>query len=215
MAAARQRNFRRWFFTLAYWRRRAPWDTGISPPELVRTVAGDGPERLPAGRALDLGCGTGTNCLYLARHGWEATGIDFAAPAVRRARRRLATAVAAGELSGSARFLRGDVTRLERLPLTGPYSLLFDLGCFHGLAPAQRTAYAAGITRLSAPEATLLLYAFAPATAEQTGGAPGISQTELVATFAPAWRVQRIETGQGSRGRASAWYWLRRVQPPV
>ncbi|HEY5120563.1 MAG TPA: class I SAM-dependent methyltransferase, partial [Acidimicrobiales bacterium] len=31
---------------------------------------------LRAGRALDLGCGTGRNTLWLARRGWSVTGVD-------------------------------------------------------------------------------------------------------------------------------------------
>ena len=211
MAASRQRTFRRWFFTLSYWLGRAPWDTGISPPELVRTVEGAGPEWLAPGRALDLGCGTGTNSLYLARHGWEVTGIDFAAPAIVSARRKRAQA---GALTGTTRFLRGDVTHLERLALSGSYSLIFDLGCFHGLAPEGRPDYAAGVARVSAPGTLLLMYAFAPAASpEQAGGAPGITAEDLAAVFAPAWHVEHIETGHERRGRSSAWYWLRRVAP--
>jgi SAM-dependent methyltransferase len=189
-----------------YWTRRARWDTGISPPELVRTVEGNGPERMPAGRALDLGCGTGTNILYLAQHGWQVTGIDFAAPAVARARRKLARE---GRSASGIHVLRGDVTHLERLRLPRAFTLLFDLGCFHGIDPAGRARYAAGITQLSAPGATLLLYAFAPSAL--AGGAIGITGDALAATFAPAWTVERVETGQGPNGRASAWYWLRRA----
>src|SRR5579885_2975421 len=94
----------RWLFTIMYWRGRPPWDTGISPPELVEAI--EGPQALPPGRALDLGCGTGTNALYLARHGWQVTGIDFAAPAIEQARRK---AQAAGTPPGTVRFIRGDV----------------------------------------------------------------------------------------------------------
>src|SRR5881296_1344749 len=50
--------------------RRPPWDTGITPPEVERFVASHAP-----GRAIDLGCGTGTNAVYLARHGWSAVGV--------------------------------------------------------------------------------------------------------------------------------------------
>src|SRR5438132_11612963 len=63
------------FFQLAYLVGFKPWDSGVPPPELVEVV--EGPQALEPGRALDLGCGTGTNCIYLAEHGWDATGVDF------------------------------------------------------------------------------------------------------------------------------------------
>jgi hypothetical protein len=53
-------NTRRLFFTFAYLFGVKPWDSGISPPELVKVV--EGGDALRPGRAIDLGCGTGTNC---------------------------------------------------------------------------------------------------------------------------------------------------------
>ncbi|HUY53748.1 MAG TPA: class I SAM-dependent methyltransferase [Candidatus Nanopelagicaceae bacterium] len=41
---------------------------------------------LPPGRALDLGCGTGRNALWLARQGWQVTGIDGSAVGLAKAR---------------------------------------------------------------------------------------------------------------------------------
>ena len=43
--------------------------------------------RLPRGRALDLACGSGRNSLFLARNGFEVTGIDISAAGLERARR--------------------------------------------------------------------------------------------------------------------------------
>jgi SAM-dependent methyltransferase len=43
-------------------------------------------EGLPAGRALDVGCGEGADAVWLAEQGWEVTAVDIAAKAVERAR---------------------------------------------------------------------------------------------------------------------------------
>jgi methylase of polypeptide subunit release factors len=72
---------RKLFFNLAYLQKPV-WDTGISPPELLDFIANHNP-----GRALDLGCGTGTNSITLAKHGWEVTGVDFVKRAINLARR--------------------------------------------------------------------------------------------------------------------------------
>jgi SAM-dependent methyltransferase len=206
--ALRRRGFERWFFTLAYRRHRTPWDTGVTPPELVRVVEGPGPDRLPAGRALDLGCGTGTNALYLARHGWDVVGIDFAGPAIVRARSKAARA---GATAGSVRFLRGDVTHLAELDLRGPYDLVFDLGCFHGVAPEGRVRYAREIARLSRPGALLLLYAIRPG--KVGGRVIGLTVEDVRAVFVPQWRLERVEPGKNPNGREAAWYWMRREAP--
>ena len=41
---------------------------------------------LPAGRALDLGCGEGADALWLAERGWTVTAVDISATALERAR---------------------------------------------------------------------------------------------------------------------------------
>ena len=204
MTLLRRLKLDRLFFTLMYWRRSTPWDTGISPPELVAAV--EGPRARPPGRALDLGCGTGTNCLYLARHGWTATGVDFAAPAIARAE---AKARAAGVRPGTVRFFQGDVSHLEALDLGAPCDLLLDLGCLHGLPIAARGRYAAGVARAAAPGALYLLYAFGP----RTIGARHLGMTELDvrALFSGTFEVEHVEQGSDRGGVSSAWYWLRRV----
>ena len=196
----------RWRFTLSYRRGMTPWDTEVTPPELVTVVEGTGFEHQPPGRALDLGCGTGTNVLYLAAHGWDATGVDFAAPAIARATSKQGRAL---PLVGKARFLRGDVTRLEQLDLRGPFDLVFDLGCFHSLAAVDRPNYVRGTAALTEPGARMLLYAFAPTPLR--GRTIGITPADVRAAFAPAWVVEHVETGDDRGERVASWYWLRRV----
>lgn len=202
MSILRDLGLDRLTFTLAYLRQRAPWDTGVTPPELIAVVEGE--QALPPGRALDLGCGTGTNSLYLARHGWRVSGVDFAAPAIARARNKLRRA---GALTGTVRFLRGDVTDLAALPLEGSYSLLFDLGCLHTVPHAKRRRYAEGVSRLAAPGALYLLYGFMPSPDQRPRG---ITPDELRELFGPAFTIEREVEGQDRRRKVSNWYWLRK-----
>ena len=111
--------FRKLFFNLQYFK-QPPWDTGISPPELIQFMAGH-----PPGRALDLGCGTGTNAIELAKRGWQVTGIDFARRAIRIAHSK-------AKMAGvQIDFRVADVSKLP--DIAGPFDLILDIGCFHSL----------------------------------------------------------------------------------
>jgi SAM-dependent methyltransferase len=114
----------------------------------------EGPARLKPGRALDIGCGTGTDTIYLATHGWEVTAVDMVSKALIAARRE---ASAAGV---TPRFVQGDVTRLQDLGVGDGYTLLLDFGCFHTLPEDRRPAYVTSVSAVAAPGATLLLCGF-------------------------------------------------------
>ena len=187
------------FYHLAYLVGFKPWDSGMTPPELVALV--EGPDALPPGRALDLGCGTGTNAVYLASHGWSVTAIDLVGRALAAARRR---AAAAGV---EPRLLRGDVTRLGELGVGDGYELVFDLGCYHGIPAGRRDAYAAGVTRAAAPGAAMLLFGFAPGAMRP--GPLGTSADELRRRF-EGWEL--VEATRGT-DRLEAWWYRLRLRP--
>jgi len=185
------------FFELRYLLGNAPWDTGVVPPEVVELVE---QEKVPPGRALDLGCGTGTTSLYLARRGWKVVGIDFSVLAIWRARRR------AHRAGLSVRFHRADVTDLKFL--TGPFDLALDIGCLHGIPAGRRERYAAEVARLVRPGGFYLLYAFLPRPEGPSGR--GIAPDEVHRLFSPAFVVEREDTGKDPSGSRSAWYRMRR-----
>jgi hypothetical protein len=86
----------------------------------------------------------------------------------------------------TVRWVRGDVTELEDLELGDDHTLLLDFGCFHGLTDPQRGGAAAGMSKLAAPGATLLLFAFEPG---RRGPAPrGLDAAELRDRF-PGWEL--------------------------
>lgn len=190
-AGRRPRRAGRLRFELRYWTGRTPWDSGITPPEVVDFL-----ERTRPGRALDLGCGTGTNAVALAQRGWEVTAVDFSARALGAARSKAARA------SVTVRFLRRDVTRLD--DLQGPFDFALDIGCFHALEPAARRPYAASLARLLPPGATSMLYAFL----DPSDGWP--AEAEVRAAFEPDFELSRLEHGEFD-GRPSGWFtWARR-----
>lgn len=128
------------------------WDRGEPAKDVVQLVEGDQPQ--PPGRSLDIGCGTGTESIYLAAHGWEATGVDMVPKALAIARRK---AAAAGV---SPRFVEANATRLQDFGIGDGYDLLIDFGCFHTLPLDQRDAYVDSVSRVAAPGATFLLFGF-------------------------------------------------------
>ncbi len=179
---------RRLFYTLWYFR-APPWDTGISPPELIAFIQSN-----PPGRALDLGCGTGTNAITLTQHGWQVIGIDFIGKAIRRARYK------ARQEGLKIDFHVGDVTRLDKI--NGAFDLILDIGCFHNLPHAGKVKYVQNLERFLAPKGTFLLYGFI---SEIPNSESGITPNDLVLIQN---RLALVDRNDGTdRGqRPSAWF---------
>ncbi len=179
---------RKLFFNLAYLQKPI-WDTGMSPPELLDFITTHTP-----GRALDLGCGTGTNVITLAKHGWTVTGVDFARRAIQKAKPK----VQQNQVDVDLRV--EDVTRLDSIH--GPFDLILDTGCFHSLAPGKRQDYLTNIDRLLAGDGTILLYTFIGGGIGKTG--PGSSEDEIQFISQKLRIVARKDSTE--RGlRPSAW----------
>ena len=62
------------------------WSGDVNP--VLADIAGS----LPAGAALDLGCGEGADAVWLAGRGWQVTAVDVSATAVDRTARHAAEA---------------------------------------------------------------------------------------------------------------------------
>jgi len=183
----RRLNFSLWYFF------HPPWDSGISPPELLEFISDH-----PPGRALDLGCGTGTNVVTLAQRGWQVTGIDFAPPAIRMARRKIARA------GVQARVSVGDVTQLGGI--TGPFDLALDLGCFHGV-PA-RAKYLAGLARVLSPGGHWLMYGMLKS--DPADSRPGLTEADIELINSSGFRLLSRKDGWDKRDRPSAWFLFQR-----
>lgn len=172
-----------------------PWDTGVSPPELMEYIETNSP-----GRAVDIGCGTGTNVLTLARHHWNVTGLDISGLALHLARRRIAQA------GCQAAFVRGDFTGDINLP--NSIDLALDIGCFHGIV--DRGRYLDRLTGILRPGGHWLLYAFMKRAASD---AIGLGGTELEAILGHGYRLLKRSDGMERHARPSAWFLFQRAAP--
>jgi SAM-dependent methyltransferase len=162
------------FYALGF----TPWDGHPLSATLHELIEGTDP--VPSRSALDVGCGTGDTSIYLAQHGWQVTGVDFTPKALAQARAK------AGAANATVEFVHGDVTHLSQAGIKGPFQVIVDNGCFHGMSDGDRDLYVQEIGAAAAPGARLLMLAF-----KRSGrfGPPGVDQTEVERRFTPAWTL--------------------------
>lgn len=136
---------KRWYET-AYRNFRLPYDTG-EPEEVLKWVV-EGGHVAPC-RAIDLGCGPGRNAIYLARQGFDVTGIDFASSAIEKARER------AESFGLEIEFVEDDLTNLRNV--SGTFQFIVDVGTLDVLHFRIRDRYVQSVTRLAQPGTRFLL----------------------------------------------------------
>lgn len=165
------------------------WDSGKTPPELLEFIT-----QHPAGRAIDLGCGTGTNLITLAQHGWQVTGIEIAILAILKARKK----AKAANVKVQVKFR--DVSKLRNIH--GPFDLALDMGCFHNLKEKQRD-YLARLDEILTPGGYWLIYAHL-LPADGTPATHGLAPADLASAqsrFSLVWRKDSPDKA----GRDSIW----------
>jgi SAM-dependent methyltransferase len=189
--SSRNRLFRA-FYRLGF----IPWDGHPLAASLTSLV-----ESLPPGRALDIGCGTGDNCIYLSQHGWQVTGIDYVATAVDRARLKVAAA------GVDVTLKHADATRLRAGDVGAGFDLIVDNGCLHGMSDQDRDAYVREVTAVAATGARLLLVEFVPGA---SFGVPGIAPADVERRFSAHWKLTSSgdEAAMNHNGKNPARYYL-------
>jgi len=183
-----QNLFRRLIFQYWYFG-QPPWDTGISPPELLEFIQNNKP-----GRAIDIGCGTGTNVITLAKAKWQVTGVDFASRAIKIAKQKIKADGIQADLSVN------DATKLEGI--NGVFDLALDLGCFHSILKDGQAKYLTQLDRILAPSGFWLMYGFLnPGTLPSN---PGLAEADISLISAQLTLISRRDGLE--KQRPSAWF---------
>ena len=168
------------------------WDTHVSPPELFNFLMNH-----PAGKALDIGCGTGTNLITMAEKGWVVDGVEFIGKAVRAARRKI-----------YGKNLPIHIYHTDFLTRTFPaasYDLILDMGCYHSLPDEDKRLYEEKVTKSLVHGGYYLLYGFLQTTAPRQ--AITSNDLQILSTHL---KLIRDERSLGVGDRPAAWLLFQR-----
>jgi len=167
-----------------------PWDRPTASEHLAWAIEAFG---IAPGKAVDIGCGTGTNVIYLARQGFEATGVDIAADAVAKAR---AKAAAAGVNCTFAA-----VNFLDEPVPGGPFGFVFDRGCFHSVdAGAARGTFAKNVAALLEEGGLWLSLIGSADTPPRDQGPPQVSARQITQAVEDHFEILLLQASCFSNG---------------
>ena len=109
-----------------------PWDTGRYDFNLKTVVT---KHSIKPCKSLEIGCGTGSNTIWLAQQGFSVTAIDIAEAAMQKAIAKIS------KTKLRCKFFTADI--LKQKIKGAPFSFVFDRGCFHSFNSAKaRSKYA-------------------------------------------------------------------------
>ena len=162
-----------------------PWHRDEPDGFIVEAVEA----RAKPGRALDLGCGSGVFSVWLAKKGYDVTGLDYVPRAIEMSKER---AAAAGV---QVNWVNTD---LLSWTTPGQFDVIVDSGCLHSLIGGNVCRYKEQLLRWLAPQGDYLLGHFGKRhwLDWRPIGPKRRTRERLVQLFAPELEVVRHEQSE-------------------
>jgi SAM-dependent methyltransferase len=161
-----------------------PWDSG-KPDEALVDAVGSG--LIEPGRTLEIGCGTGTNALWLAEKGFNVLGVDVAPLAIEKSRAR----------PGNARCRFAVLDFMTTMPPGAPFALVFDRGCWHVFdEAAERVRFASRVAYLLAPGGKWLSLIGSTEGPPRDVGPPRRSARDIISVIEPVLEILELRSIQ-------------------
>jgi 2-polyprenyl-3-methyl-5-hydroxy-6-metoxy-1,4-benzoquinol methylase len=108
------------------------WHSDIAPDYLKKLVEND---RIKIGKVLDVCSGAGTNSIFLAKKGFDVTGVDISPTAIEIAKQR---AIENG-VGNNCNFFVSDV--LDNGFPQHTFDFILDRGCYHHIAQENKPKF--------------------------------------------------------------------------
>jgi methyl halide transferase len=185
---------------------KAPWDIGTHDFNLENVIANTPVEPC---KALEVGCGTGDNALWLASRGFQVTGVDLVESAIKEALKKKDKSAVDGV---SCAFLAVDF--MTETVEGAPFNLVFDRGFFHVFDSVEdRSRFALNIAAHLAPGGLWLTVTGSADDPPRDTGPPRRSSHDIIAAVEHPFEILSLTTSQFETKRpkpARAWVCLMR-----
>ena len=180
-----------------------PWDHGTPDVNLVDMVM---QRPISKCKALDVGCGTGDNAIWLAQQHFVVTGCDISQTAIEKAKEKASIS------NVNCSFIVADFLN-SRIPGL-PFDFVFDRGCLHSVdTDEERSRFAKNIaSHLKKGGLWLTLAGNADEQLREIGP-PQLTARELVAAVEPYCEIISLAVsnfGSNQLDPPKAWVCLMR-----
>lgn len=175
-----------------------PWDSGKPDIHLLEVIDEIG---INSGKVLEIGCGTGTNLIWLAEYGFEVTGMDISPTAIAKARKKVSAA------GINCHLLTGDFM-VDEIP-GAPFDFIYDRGCLHVFEGVKELSrFTARVGELLVPDGIWHSLVGSTDGPPRDTGPPRQSATDLVTALEPYFEILELRASAFDRENhkhAKAW----------
>lgn len=174
-----------------------PWETNKPDIHLQRLF---GDLDISSGKAIEIGCGTGNNVIWLQQQGLETLGLDMSPTAISMAREK------AKQQSSQAQF---EVKNFLTEDIEDRFDFAYDRGCFHTFSDTEtRSQFASRLAALLEPKGIWHSLIGSTDGPPRDFGPPRRSAAEICAAVEPYFEIQRLTAvtfDEGDHKQAKAW----------
>ena len=168
-----------------------PWDLGQPDSNLIEVVI---QKPIPSCRALEIGCGTGDNSIWLAQNRFQIIGTDASDIALEKAKEKASKA-----------NVECDFRLLDFLKNTidsAPFGFAFDRGCFHSFSCEDERRRFAQNVAAHLEEAGLWLTLVGNADEHRQGsGPPQRTAGDIVLAVEPYFEILSLQSSHFGSNR--------------